>query len=34
MEELIKKHSNENDVVLDCFAGSCTTGVAALNTNR
>lgn len=34
MEELIKKHSNEGDVVLDCFAGSCTTGVAALNTNR
>lgn len=34
MEELIKKHSNENDIVLDCFAGSCTTGVAAINTNR
>lgn len=34
MEELIKKHSNENDVVLDCFAGSCTTGLAAINTNR
>lgn len=34
MEELIKKHSNEGDVVLDCFAGSCTTGVAALNTKR
>ena len=34
MEELIKKHSNENDIVLDCFAGSCTTGLAALNTNR
>lgn len=34
MEELIKKHSNEGDTVLDCFAGSCTTGVAAINTNR
>jgi DNA modification methylase len=32
--DLIKKHSNENDVVLDCFAGSCTTGVAALQNNR
>lgn len=34
MEELIKKHSNEEDIVLDCFAGSCTTGLAAFNTNR
>lgn len=34
MEALIQKHSNEGDTVLDCFAGSCTTGVAALNTNR
>ena len=34
MEELIKKHSNEGDTVLDCFAGSCTTGLAAINTNR
>ena len=34
MEKLIEKHSNENDVVLDCFAGSCTTGLAAINTNR
>ena len=34
MEELIKKHSNENDVVLDCFAGSCTIGLAAINTKR
>lgn len=34
MEELIKKHSNEGDTVLDCFSGSCTTGVAAINTNR
>jgi DNA modification methylase len=34
MEELIKKHSNEGDLVLDCFAGSCTTGMACLNINR
>lgn len=34
MEELIKKHSNENDTVLDCFAGSCTIGLAALKLNR
>lgn len=34
MEELIKKHSNEGDVVLDCFAGSGTTGAAALATER
>lgn len=34
MEALIKKHSNENDIVLDCFAGSCSTGIAALNTKR
>lgn len=34
MEALIEKHSNEGDLVLDCFAGSCTTGVAALNKGR
>ena len=34
MEALILKHSNEGDVVLDCFAGSATTGVAALKNNR
>ncbi len=34
MEALIEKHSNEGDLILDCFAGSCTTGVAALNKNR
>jgi len=33
-EELIKKHSNPGDLVLDCFAGSATTAVAALNTGR
>jgi len=34
MEALIEKHSNEGDVVLDCFSGSCTTGVACINTSR
>jgi len=33
-EELIMKHSNEGDVVLDCFLGSGTTAVAAKNTKR
>lgn len=34
MEELIKIHSNENDIVLDPFMGSGSTGVAALNCDR
>lgn len=34
IEELINKHSNENDVVLDCFSGSGTTAAACINTNR
>ena len=33
-EYLINKSSNENDVVLDCFMGSGSTGVACLQTNR
>ncbi len=33
-EELIKKHSNENDVVLDTFLGSGTTLFACKNTKR
>ena len=33
-EELISKHSNEGDVVLDTFLGSGTTALAAKNTNR
>ena len=33
-EELILKHSNENDVVLDTFMGSGTTMIASKNTNR
>lgn len=34
IKALIEKHSNVGDVVLDCFAGSATTGVAALQLNR
>ena len=34
LEELIEKHSNEGDLVLDCFAGSASTAVAAFNLNR
>ena len=33
-EELIKKHSNEGDLILDTFLGSGTTAVACKNTNR
>ncbi len=34
IEDLIIKHSNEGDTVLDCFAGAGTTAVAAFNQNR
>lgn len=34
LEELIKKHSNEGDLVMDCFAGSASTAVAAYNSDR
>lgn len=33
-EELIKKHSNENDIIMDTFLGSGTTAFACKNTNR
>ena len=33
-EELIKKHSNENDLVVDTFLGGGTTALACKNTNR
>jgi len=33
-EELIKKHSNENDTILDTFLGGGTTLFACKNTNR
>lgn len=32
IEELILKHSNEGDLILDCFSGSGTTAVACMNT--
>ena len=34
LEDLILKHSHKNDTVLDCFAGSGSTAVAAHNTGR
>jgi site-specific DNA-methyltransferase (adenine-specific) len=34
IEKLIKVSSNENDLVLDAFAGSGTTIMACINTNR
>ena len=34
IEEMIKKHTNEDDLIVDCFMGSGTTGVAAINLNR
>lgn len=34
IKALILKHSNEEETVLDCFSGSGTTGVAALETGR
>lgn len=33
-EDLIKKHTNVNDIVLDTFQGSGTTAMACINTNR
>lgn len=34
MEDMINIHTNERDLVLDCFMGSGSTGVACMNTNR
>ena len=34
LEKIIKTSSNENDVVLDCFMGSGSTGVACKHINR
>ena len=34
LEYLIKTYSNENETVLDFTFGSCSTGVACLNTNH
>ena len=33
-EELIRKHSNESDVVMDTFLGGGTTAIACTNTKR
>ena len=33
-KDIIKKHSNENDVILDTFLGSGTTAIACKETNR
>ena len=34
IENLVINSSSENDIILDCFMGSGTTGVAAKNLNR
>ena len=34
LEYIIKTSSNEGDVILDCFMGSGSTGVACINTGR
>lgn len=33
-ERLMQKFSDEQQTILDCFAGSGVTGIAAINTNR
>jgi len=34
IEYLVKTYTNENEIVLDNTMGSCTTGIACINTNR
>jgi len=34
IRDLIRKHSKENDIILDCFSGSGTTAVASILENR
>ena len=34
IEYLIKTYTNEGEIILDSCAGSMTTGIAAINTNR
>lgn len=34
IKDLILKHSNEGDMIIDCFAGSGTTGIACKELNR
>ena len=33
-EDLVRKHSNEGELVLDCFSGAATTAVACINLRR
>ena len=33
-EDLVRKHSNEGELVLDCFSGAATTAVACTNLGR
>ena len=34
IKEIIEKHSNEGDLVLDCFSGTATTAEACISINR
>ena len=34
LEVLIENSSNEGDIIMDCFMGSGSTGIACINTNR
>jgi site-specific DNA-methyltransferase (adenine-specific) len=34
IEWIVNTYSNENDIILDNTFGSCTTGIACINTNR
>ena len=34
LTDLILELTDENNIILDCFMGSGSTGVACLNTNR
>lgn len=34
MQEIIDIHTNENDLIIDPFMGSGTTGLACLNEHR
>ena len=34
IEILIKTFTKEEQIILDCFSGSCSTGIACINTNR
>ena len=34
VDKIIRNHTQENDIILDCFCGSGTTCVACKNTNR